>query len=186
MATPEKFCKNFKLNLLRRNRQSYGTTVADPKENHSFSNMQHDSLPVSGLWSSRAFQSVTPPIAVLIVDDDRAVAEALSAALAFEGFRPAVVDGGYSAFLTPPALTPHIVILDIEMPLCNGFAVAAAMRDSGRFSATPIIAYSSLAEAEVMERGKEAQIDAFCRKGNSMRCLLALIDHLAPVQAAGI
>jgi PleD family two-component response regulator len=35
---------------------------------------------------------------VLIVDDDCAGAEALSAALALEGFRMAVVDGGYSAF----------------------------------------------------------------------------------------
>ena len=143
--------------------------------------MQRGSSPIPGLWSVRTFQSVTPPIAVLIVDDDRAGAEALSAALALDGFRVAIVDGGYSAFRTPQALTPHIVILDIEMPVCDGFVVAAAMRGSGRFAMVPIIAYSSLHEADVIERGKEVQIDAFCRKGSPLDCLLKLIEHMAPV-----
>jgi hypothetical protein len=51
--------------------------------------MQHGSSPIPGLWSVRALQSVTPPTAV---------------------------DSGYSAFWTPQAVTPHI-ILDIEQPL---------------------------------------------------------------------
>ena len=48
--------------------------------------MQHGSSPIPGLWSVRAFQSVTPPIAVLIVDDDSAGPEALSAVLAVKAF----------------------------------------------------------------------------------------------------
>jgi DNA-binding response OmpR family regulator len=133
-----------------------------------------------GLWNTRPFEGVTPPIALLIVDDDRAGAEALAAALATEGFRTIVADGGCAAFRTPPAWTPHVVILDMQMPDSDGFAVASAMRGSGRFANVPIIAYTSLNETEVIERGREAQIDAFCRKGHSIRALLALIDHLAP------
>ena len=47
-----------------------------------------------GLWNARPFAGVTPPIAVLIVDDDSAGAEALAAALATEGFRTIVAVGG--------------------------------------------------------------------------------------------
>lgn len=143
--------------------------------------MERGHSPIPGLWSVRSFQSVSPPIAVLIVDDDGAGAEALAAALMLEGFRTTVVEGGYSALQTPPTLTPHIVILDIQMPLCDGFAVAAAMRGSGRFAVVPIIAHSSLNEADVIERGKEVRIDGLCRKGSSLRCLLRLMEHLAPV-----
>jgi PleD family two-component response regulator len=144
--------------------------------------MPRGSSPIPGLWRIRSFQSVTPPIAVLIVDDDGASAEALSNALMLEGFSTTVVDGGCSAFRTPHSLTPHIVILDIQMPLCDGFAVAAAMRGSRRFAMVPIIAHSSLNEADVIERGKQAQIDAFCRKGSSLHCLLKLIEHMAPAR----
>ncbi|WP_350029269.1 MULTISPECIES: response regulator [unclassified Caballeronia] len=116
------------------------------------------------MWSVRSFPSVTPSVAVLIVDDDRAGAEALAAVLALEEFRTTVVGGGRQALRTSPTFSPHILVLHIEMPLCDGFEVATAMRESACFAAVPIIGYSSLDEAEVVERGKQAQIDAFCRR----------------------
>jgi CheY-like chemotaxis protein len=66
------------------------------------------------------------------------------------------------------------------MPVCDGFAVAEAMRGTNRFSAVPIIAYTSLNEADVIARGKEVQIDAFCQKGTSLRALVELIAHMTP------
>lgn len=142
--------------------------------------MQPGSPLPHGLWNVRTFASVTPPVAVLIVDDDWPGAEALAAVLALEGFRTDVVDGGRLALRAPPVPAPHIVILDLEMPICDGFTVAAAMRRITEYSVVPIIAYSSLDEAEVIERGKEAQIDGFCRKGDALNCLFKLIDYMAP------
>ena len=134
-----------------------------------------------GLWTDRLFDRVLPPVIVLIIDDDMAGAQALAAVLIIEGFRTTIVESGPAAFRMPLATTPHVVILDMEMPACDGFAVASAMRESSRFANTPIIAHTSLAEAEVEERGRQAQIDAFCRKGISIRPLLDLIEHVAPV-----
>ena len=134
-----------------------------------------------GIWSSRSFDQVNPPVVVLIVDDERATADALAAALAADGFRTSVAESGCAALTMPQAWTPHVVVLDIEMPVCDGFAVAGAMRESHRFAIVPIIAFTSLDEADVVERGKEVQIDAFCRKGNSLHTLRKLIEYLAPV-----
>src|SRR5437763_17021506 len=94
----------------------------------SFTHMSRTVAPPLGLWNARPFEGVTPPVAVLIVDDDSAGAEALAAALATEGFRTIVADGGYAAFRTQSAWAPHVIILDIEMPDSDGFAVASAMR----------------------------------------------------------
>jgi CheY-like chemotaxis protein len=143
--------------------------------------MPHNVPSIPGIWSTRSFDQVNPPVAVLIVDDDSANADALAAALAIDGFRTSVAESGHAALTTPQAWTPHVVILDIEMPVCDGFAVAEAMRGSRRFAAVPIIAFTSLDESEVIERGKEVQIDAYCRKGNSLHTLLTLVEHLAPV-----
>lgn len=134
-----------------------------------------------GLWTTRVFDRVSPPVVVLIVDDDVVAAQALAAVLAVEGYRVGVVDGGQGAFEMPATSTPHVVVLDIEMPRCDGYAVASAMRHSSRYAHTPIIAYTSLTEMEVLDRGRQARIDAFCRKGTSIRPLLALIKHVAPI-----
>ena len=66
------------------------------------------------------------------------------------------------------------------MPNCDGFTVAEAMRGSTRFAVVPIIAYTSLAEVEVIERGKSVEIDAFYRKGNTLPGLFQMIERVAP------
>jgi len=135
-----------------------------------------------GLWATRAFDAVTPPVAVLIVDDDAAMAAALAAAVMAYGYSAVAVGGGLAAFESPQALTPHVVILDIELPECDGFIVAEAMRGSTRFATVPIIAHTSLPEEDVITRGKAVEIDAFYRKGEPLHGLFRMIEHLAPSQ----
>jgi CheY-like chemotaxis protein len=133
-----------------------------------------------GLWATRQFEAVHPPVAVLIVDDEASIAEALAAALTAYGFCTRIANGGVAALRSPRAWTPHVVVLDIEMPTCDGFTVAKVMRDSTRFAVVPIIAHTSLAEAEVIERGKSVDIDAFYRKGDALPGLFHMIEYLAP------
>ncbi|WP_250504119.1 response regulator [Caballeronia sp. AZ7_KS35] len=123
-----------------------------------------------------------PPITLLIVDDDDAGANALAAAVMAYGCRALVAASGKAAFETPASWVPHVVILDIEMPEWDGFSVAKAMRGSSRFATVPIVAHSSLPEAEVSERGIEAEIDAYYRKGEPLRGLFRTIEYLAPVR----
>lgn len=146
--------------------------------------MQRNALQMSGLWTTRRFDGVTPPVCVLIVDDDDAMSAALEAALVTYGFRASVANGGVCAVSTPKVSTPHVVVLDIEMGECDGFTVAGAMRDSSRFATIPIIAHTSLPEAEVVERGRQVEIDAFHRKGSSLLSLFRLIEYLAPSVSA--
>ncbi|WP_160110380.1 response regulator [Caballeronia arvi] len=123
-----------------------------------------------------------PPVAVLIVDDDDAMANALAAAMMAYGCRARVAAGGRAAFAIPESWVPHVVILDIEMPEWDGFSVAKSMRGSIRFARVPILAHTSLAEAEIMERGIEAEIDAYYRKGEPLHGLFRMIEYLAPVR----
>jgi DNA-binding NarL/FixJ family response regulator len=71
----------------------------------------------------------TPPVRVLIADDHRLFAEALEAILESEhGLR--VVGraaDGQEALELASALTPDVVLLDISMPVLDGFEAAAAI-----------------------------------------------------------
>lgn len=94
--------------------------------------MPHSDTSIPGLWATRDFDAVMPPVAVLIVDDDAAMAEALAAALMVYGCRVLVAPGGWAALAIPESWTPDAVVLDIEMPDIDGFGVAKAMRGSTR------------------------------------------------------
>lgn len=80
------------------------------------------------------------------------------AVLALEGFRTEVLDGGCPAAQAPSALMPDTVILDIEMPLCDGFTVAAAMHESTEFAMAPIIACFNSSRYDAPRAGPPRQL----------------------------
>ena len=71
----------------------------------------------------------TPPVRVLIADDHRLFAEALESIL--NGERELDVVGraanGKEAIELASSLTPDVVLLDISMPVLDGFAAASAI-----------------------------------------------------------
>jgi len=74
---------------------------------------------------------------VYVVDDDNAVRRSLVRLLAAEGYR-AIDFPSAEAFLTHPLVSvPSCLILDLNMPVADGFDVASALKDRGR--ALPII-----------------------------------------------
>jgi DNA-binding response OmpR family regulator len=136
------------------------------------------SLP-SRIWTARTFASVDAPVTALIVDDNAELANALQAALELEGFDARTADCVH-AIPFAQQCPPSVVLLDIEMPIVNGFQVAREMRKLAHCARVPIIAHTSLAEGEVLMQGMPAGIDAYCRKGNSIDALLALLQLVAP------
>ncbi len=70
----------------------------------------------------------SPPYQVLIADDDRDTADTMGDLLALEGYRVRVVYGGLQAVEAARALQPQLVVLDIDMPVLDGHAAAAAIR----------------------------------------------------------
>jgi DNA-binding response OmpR family regulator len=79
---------------------------------------------------------------ILIADDDRAPAEAVSWYLEAEGFRVTIVADGDATLAASRADPPQAVILDIMMPGPDGFEVCRLMR---RESDVPILTLSARA-----------------------------------------
>jgi CheY-like chemotaxis protein len=132
------------------------------------------------LWTTRAFATVTPPVCVLIVDDDENVASALQVMLETEGFIAGVADSTSTLKLIGLWI-PHIVVLDIEMPIRNGFDLTRTLRQIAHMRLVPIIAHTSLAEDDVVTEGIASGIDAYCNKSNPPTTLLTLLRHMTPL-----
>ena len=80
---------------------------------------------------------------VLIVEDDPEIAEILDRYLAREGFRTVRAADGGIALDHHARLKPDLVILDIRLPVADGYEVLAAVRRRGN---TPVIMVTALAE----------------------------------------
>jgi CheY-like chemotaxis protein len=91
---------------------------------------------------------------VLIVDDDVSILDTVSAILSNEGYQVKAAAGGEEALALVAAWRPTLVLLDMRMPLMDGWAVARALREAG--SKVPIIVMTA---AENAKRWAE-EIDA--------------------------
>ncbi len=83
---------------------------------------------------------------VLLVDDDPAARELLQRFLERDGFRVVTAGDGQAGLTLARALKPRAVLLDIEMPLMDGWSVLHAIRADAAIADTPVIITSVLNE----------------------------------------
>ena len=84
----------------------------------------------------------TSPL-VLVVEDDTGIADILQAYLGRGGFRTARAADGEAALSLARSLRPDLILLDLNLPKKDGFAVLAALRQQIE---TPVIVVSALDE----------------------------------------
>lgn len=109
----------------------------------------------------------------LIVDDDRVLADVLAFTLRREGFQIVHAYDGESALLRFAEEQPDLVLLDVNMPRLDGFAVCRRMRD---LADTPIILLTVRGEEDDVVRGLELGADDYVTKPFSPRQLMARIQ----------
>lgn len=109
---------------------------------------------------------------ILIVEDDRDIAEAVSYTLKQEGFRVHVAHDGRAGLQTATVEHPDLVILDLMLPGLDGLNVFRGIR---RKSMTPVIMLTAkVAEADRVT-GLELGADDYITKPFSMRELVARV-----------
>ena len=79
---------------------------------------------------------------VLLVEDDEAACAMYADALRMEGFVVRTAADGLAALRTLESFDPHVVILDLRLPIASGFEVLHELRASRASMAVPVIAVS--------------------------------------------
>jgi CheY-like chemotaxis protein len=96
---------------------------------------------------------MTPGQYILVVDDDQDFREALSEVLTDAGYPVQQAENGELALQRVAEEAPGIVLLDLKMPVLDGWGVMERMRSDARSSAIPILilsAYGFEWEAELL------------------------------------
>jgi two-component system OmpR family response regulator len=99
---------------------------------------------------------------VLIVDDEAGVRELLMDALRLAGFDPQSVGDGMSALTLLRTFTPEIMIIDINMPLMDGFELVERLRKIG--NDVPVLMLSARADRVDVTRGLMLGADDYVTK----------------------
>jgi len=86
---------------------------------------------------------MTPGQYILVVDDDHDFREALSEVLTEAGYPVQQAENGEVALSRVADEAPGIVLLDLKMPVLDGWGVMERMRGEARSSAIPILILSA-------------------------------------------
>ena len=112
-------------------------------------------------------------ISVLIVEDDRNIQELLQLYLEKEGYAVTVASDGGQGLAKFRAIKPDLVLLDVMMPVMDGWAVCKAIRAD---SQTPIIMLTAKGETDDKVTGLKSGADDYVTKPFEMKELLARVE----------
>lgn len=102
---------------------------------------------------------------ILIVEDEKPLAHALSLKLTHEGYRSQIAVNGADGQKEALTGTYDLILLDLIMPEVDGFAVLQAMNDKN--ITTPVIVLSNLGQDEDRERALKLGAKAYFVKANT-------------------
>jgi DNA-binding response OmpR family regulator len=106
----------------------------------------------------------------LIVDDDRVIADVLGFTLRREGFQVVQAHDGAAALRRWQEEQPDLILLDVNLPQLDGFAVCQRIRAEAD---TPIILLTVRGEEDDIVRGLQLGADDYITKPFSPRQLVA-------------
>lgn len=112
---------------------------------------------------------------IMVVEDDERMRELLNDYLERENYRVVEAADGEQALKIFDVVHPDLVILDLMLPLLNGWEVCASIR---RSSEIPIIMLTARAEDEDKLRGFEIGADDYVTKPCSPKVLVAHVKAL--------
>jgi signal transduction histidine kinase/ActR/RegA family two-component response regulator len=96
---------------------------------------------------------------VLVVDDNVDAAQSTAMLLRAWGHEVRIAYSGQEALHAAEASTPEIVLLDIGLPIINGYDVARRLREQPKFEQTILAAITGYGQAEDRRRSMEVGFD---------------------------
>lgn len=105
-----------------------------------------------------------PKSTILIVDDDLFMTRTLRALLSSPDVTLATASNGEEALAKAADLMPDLILLDVMMPIIDGFEVCRRLRANPVLSDIPVVMVTSLGDRDSRLRGIEAGADDFISK----------------------
>lgn len=122
-------------------------------------------------------------VSILIVEDDRNIRELLQLYLEKEGYAVTIAEDGGQGMTKFRAIKPDLVLLDVMMPVMDGWTVCKTIRSE---SNTPVIMLTAKGETDDKVNGLRSGADDYVTKPFEMRELIARIEAVLRRTESGV
>ena len=142
-------------------------------------------LPTTAMVGAHATQTERPTSAatrslrVLIVEDNLDAAEMLDVAVSQLGHATRLAHDGATAIAVAQQFAPDVVLLDIGLPVMNGYAVAQALRARPELNHVHIAAVTGWGQDEDRRKASEAGFDSHFTKPLAPAAMEEFLDRVA-------
>lgn len=144
---------------------------SDPGPGAEFTMRLPANIPVSeGQTSHSADATPAPnlangkPMKILVVDDNVDAADSIALLLNIDGFEAHSVHGAMAALETVGSFRPDVVLLDIGLPVMDGYEVAQRLRARISIAQMRIVALSGYGQQADREKAAQAGFDDYLVK----------------------
>ena len=117
---------------------------------------------------------------VLVVDDDRDLRELLAAVLSSAGYEPLTAENGAAALSVLRTVLPELIILDLMMPVMNGWQFREAQTALPDYARIPVVCLSGHHQAR--HQASTLGIKACVVKPFEIDDLLQVVNRFFPDQ----
>lgn len=115
---------------------------------------------------------------ILVIEDTEDNRRILRDLLTHAGFALTEAGDGERGVALALAERPDLILMDMQLPIVDGYEAARRIKADPTMQATPIIAVTSYALAGDEEKARAAGCDAYVTKPFSPRQLLAKVKEL--------
>jgi CheY-like chemotaxis protein len=116
-------------------------------------------------------------IKVLVVDDEANSRRTLCQLLQKSGYFCAVAANGAQALELVHSFHPHAIIMDLMMPVLDGFETTRRLKQCRETSAIPVLAVTAMATDQYRQEARNSGVDDFLAKPINLDELLLRLRH---------
>ena len=117
---------------------------------------------------------------VLVVDDDPVLVKTLKVYLEKAGYTVHEATHGLEALQRVKERKPDLILLDVLMPMLDGFKVTRMLKFDKNYSDIPIIVLTSRATDAEKDIGKQVGADEYLCKPYKISDVLAMVGNYLP------
>jgi two-component system cell cycle response regulator DivK len=119
-------------------------------------------------------------LTILVVEDYEDTSLAMRLALEHKGYHIIEASDGEQAANLAASVRPEVVLMDLNLPVLDGFAAAERIRANPELKETVIVAVTAHQDPELRARALAAGCNAFVTKPIDFEWLGDLISNLLP------
>ena len=120
---------------------------------------------------------------ILVIEDEPVIAQVIRLLLEPQGHEVLIADDGSRGFAAAQRQAIDLIILDLMMPVMDGFSVLDALGGNERTASIPVMVLSARSDDETQLRCHKFGVETFLQKPFESEDLIRTVENLVVAPA---